>query len=110
MWIESSFVLCDCAFNGDCSVDVADHNQLVITEVLSVALIGPAVEKFLPRELIKVFIRVVDDDGQLDMFRYVSAFFDFGESVLRDSSLGLEPKGVDEVRRIPFCIEVMLVP
>ena len=41
-------MLCDCSPNGDCSVDVADHNQLVITEVLAIALICPAVEKFLP--------------------------------------------------------------
>ena len=71
--------------------DVADHYKLVVTEVLTIALICPAVEEFLPRDLIEVFIRVVDDDGQLDMLCHISSLFDFRESVLRDPGLRLQP-------------------
>ena len=34
VWVEGSLVLCDGAFDGDSPVDVADVDQLVVTEIL----------------------------------------------------------------------------
>ena len=75
------------AFDGDCSVDVTDVDQLVITKILAQAVVGPTVHELLPCDLIKVFIRVVHDEWNLDVLRDVPSFFDFGVAVLQDSGL-----------------------
>ena len=52
--VQGSFVFCDSALNGDRPVDVTDMDEFVVTEVLSIALIGPAVHEFLPGDFIQV--------------------------------------------------------
>ena len=76
-----------CAFYGDCSVDVANVDQLVITKVLSIAMVGPAIEQLLPGYLIQKFIRVVHNERDLDALRDVPSFLDLSVAVLQDSGL-----------------------
>ena len=87
MWVEGSFVFGHCAFDGDCSVDVANVDQLIISEVLSIAVVGPAIHQLLPGDLAQEFIRVVNDEWDLDVLRDVPSFFDLGVAILQDSGL-----------------------
>lgn len=84
-------MFCGRAFYGDCTVDVADQYQFVITKVLPKSLVGPAVHQLLPGDLIKKLVRVVDNEGQLNVFLHIATFFDFRVSVLHDSRLRLDP-------------------
>ena len=84
-------MFCDSALNSDRSVDVTDVDEFVVTEVLSIALVGPAVHEFLPGDFIQVLVRVVDNEGQLNVFLHIATFFDFRVSVLHDSRLRLDP-------------------
>ena len=110
MGIEGSLVFCDCALYGDRSVDVADMDEFVIAEILPIALVRPAIHEFLPGDLIQVLIRIVHNEGQLDVFLHVATFLDLRVSVLHHSRLGMEPERVDKMCRISFNIEVMLLP
>ena len=87
MWVEGPLVFGHGAFNGDCPVDVTDLDQLVIAEILAQAVVGPTVHQLLPCDLIKVLVRVVDDEWNLDVLRDIPSFFNFGVAVLQDSGL-----------------------
>ena len=80
-------MFCDRALNGDRPIDVADQDKFVVTEVLSISLVGPTVHEFLPGDLIQVFVRVVDDERKLDVFFHIPTFFDLRASVLHHSRL-----------------------
>ena len=84
MWIEGPFVFGNRAFDGD-------QFHLVITEILPQALISPAIQKLLPGNLIKEFVRVVHDERQLYMLSDIAPFFDLRVAVLHRSCLGVYP-------------------
>ena len=85
--LRARLCLGHCTFNGDRSVDVANVNQLVISKVLSIAVVGPAIHQLLPGDLAQEFIRVVNDEWDLDVLRDVPSFFDLSVAVLQDSGL-----------------------
>ena len=103
-------MLGDRAIDRDRSIDVTHEDQFVVTEVLAQSLVGPAVEKLLPSDFIKEFIRVVHNERHLDMFCDVATFFDLRVSILHHSGLGLKPEGMNEICSIPFHVEVVLLP
>ena len=99
-----------CAFYGDCSVDVANVDQLVITKVLSIAMVGPAIEQLLPGYLIQKFIRVVHNERQLDMLGDIAPFLDLCVAVLHHSGLGVYLEGMHEMCCISFHVEIAFLP
>ena len=103
-------MFCGRAFYGDCTVDVADQYQFVITKVLPKSLVGPAVHQLLPGDLIKKFIWVIDDEGQLDVFCDKAPLFDLRVPVLHHAGLGVNPQGVHKMCCITLHVEVVLLP
>ena len=108
--VEGSFVFCHRAVNGDSPVDVADVDHFVVPEVLPIALVGPAVHEFLPGDFIKKLIRIVHNQGDLDVLCDVATLFDLGVAVLENSGLGVDPQGMHKMSCVSFEVQVMLLP